>query len=204
MLNNLNDRYYSGITCISRQIACNFIALKKSLMRALIRGIAFLFFLFAALAGFSQENKNKFGYVDVAAVMQNLPAYKDAQKKLQGYVSQLQQQLAAMRKEDSIKVMAYQNDEPTLVSPFKEIRQQEITDLEGRIEQLQGSSEEQINQKQVELLKPLEETIQSAIKSVADENKYTYVFNSSMGSALLYSPPGDDLSELVKTKLNAK
>jgi len=173
-------------------------------MRALIRGIAFLFFLFAALAGFSQENKNKFGYVDVAAVMQNLPAYKDAQKKLQGYVSQLQQQLAAMRKEDSIKVMAYQNDEPTLVSPFKEIRQQEITDLEGRIEQLQGSSEEQINQKQVELLKPLEETIQSAIKSVADENKYTYVFNSSMGSALLYSPPGDDLSELVKTKLNAK
>jgi hypothetical protein len=44
----------------------------------------------------------------------------------------------------------------------------------------------------------------ATIKAVADEKGYTYVFNSSIGSMLLYSPPSDDLSDLVKTKLGVK
>jgi outer membrane protein len=123
-------------------------------MNASLRAGALLLFSLATLTCYSQDNKKKLGYVDISTVLQGMPAYKDAQKKIQGYIAQMQQQLTAMQKEDSTKTIAYQKDEPTLASPIKEIRQQEIVDLEDRIQKLQESSQDQIGQKQTELLKP--------------------------------------------------
>ena len=76
----------------------------------------------------------------------------------------------------------------------------ELVDLEKRMQKLEVSSEEQLVQKQTELLKPIEEQIMGAIKSVSSENGFTYVFDTSSGMLLNY-PESDNILPLLKKKL---
>ena len=54
------------------------------------------------------------------------------------------------------------------------------------------------------LLKPLLDRAEAAIKTVAKENGYSYIFDSSKGGAVLYSPESEDVLPLVKAKLGIK
>ncbi len=158
----------------------------------------------AAIPAQAQESKVKLGHVNITKVLETMPGYKAAEKKLQDFAAQMQETLGNMEKEYTKKVQDYYDKEKDMLPAIKEVKAKEITDLETRIVKLQGSSDDQLMQKQVELLKPLEEQVMGAIKAVAEEKGFNYVFDSSTGSNLLYSPPSDDITELVKGKMDVK
>ena len=149
----------------------------------------------------AQAQTLKLGHVNITKVLESMPGYQAAEKKLQEFAVQLQETVAKMEKEYGQKVQDYYDQEKDMLPAIKEIKQKEITDLESRIVKLQGSSEEQLGQKQVELLKPLEEQVMTAIKGVAVDKGFSYIFDASVGSNLLYYPPADDVTDLVKAKL---
>lgn len=166
----------------------------------IILNVLTVFFL-SVMALPAQAQAPKLGHVNITKVLEAMPGYKAAEKKLQDFAKQLQETLAKMEQEYSQKVQDYYEQEKDMLPAIKEVKQKEITDLETRIVKLQGSSEDQLAQKQVELLKPLEEQVMTAIKGVATEKGFSYIFDASMGSSLLYSPPADDVTDLVKAKL---
>ena len=139
--------------------------------------------------------------MNITKVLEGMPGYQAAEKKLQEFASQLQETMMNMQKEYEKKVSEYYESEKDMLPAIKEVKAKEITDLETRITKLQASSENQLQQKQVELLKPLEEQVMGAIKAVATDKGYAYVFDSSLGSGLLYSPPTDDITDQVKSKV---
>lgn len=173
-------------------------------MKTILKTALVLTFAFISQFSNAQSTKPKLGYVDISVVIQSLPAYQDAQKKLQGYVNQLQAVMDTMQNEYQQKLAAYQQDEANLEGPVKETRQQEIIDLQNRIQKLQDSSSDQINQKQMELLQPLEDKVMAAINSVAKQKGYTYIFDSTKGSGLLYGPPSDNVTDFVKAELGVQ
>ena len=81
-----------------------------------------------------------------------------------------------------------------------EARQKEILDLENRIAQFEQSSQQQFQEKYIELLKPIQEKALNAINDVAEKEKYTYIFDISKGNILFYEN-GDNILPLVKKKL---
>ncbi|GIV33537.1 MAG: hypothetical protein KatS3mg031_1072 [Chitinophagales bacterium] len=143
----------------------------------------------------------KLAHVNITNVLEAMPGYKAAEKKLQEFAKQLQETLINMEKEYTTKVQEYYEKEKEMLPAIKEVKAKEITDLETRMQKLQASSEDQMTQKQIELLKPLEEQVMGAIKAVATEKGIQYVFDSSVGSNLLYYPASDDITDLVKSKL---
>jgi outer membrane protein len=143
----------------------------------------------------------KLGHVNITKVLEGMEGYKAAEKKLQEFATQLQETMVNMQKEYEKKVQEYYETEKDMLPAIKEVKAKEITDLETRITKLQASSDEQMSQKQVELLKPLEEQVMNAIKGVAADKGFTYVFDSSVGSNLLHYPASDDITDLVKGKL---
>lgn len=149
----------------------------------------------------AQAQSPKLGYVHITKVLEVMPGYQAAEKKLQDFAKQLQETLGKMEQEYQQKISDFSEQEKDMLPAIKEVKLKEISDLETRIVKLQGSSEEQLSQKQVELLKPLEEQVMTAIKSIAAEKGFSYVFDASVGSNLLYYPPSDDITNLVKTKL---
>ncbi len=164
--------------------------------------IAILAVLFVMALPTTLSAQNKFGHINAQELLVALPSYKTAETQLQAFAKKLQDAYMKMQ-EDYNKLYAefekMQNDKATL-KPLLEAKYAEIADLEKRMQKIEQSSEQQLVEKQAELLKPLEDQIMTAIKAVAKEGGYTYIFDSSAG-ILLYSPDGDNVMPLVKKKL---
>lgn len=142
----------------------------------------------------------KFGYVDSNELMLGMPERKKAEADLQAYAQQLQQQLQTMSAEFEAKVSEYQQKETSYTEVIKKTKLKEITDLESRIKEFQMTAQDDLKDKEEELLKPMVEKIKKTIADFAKENKYSYIFDSAAGT-LLYMPETDNLGPQIKKKL---
>ena len=87
------------------------------------------------------------------------------------------------------------------ISPIQlEQEAAKLKEEETKIAQFEQSSQEKIMTKSQELLAPIQDKINNAIKNVADEQGYDYIFDASMGM-VLYAAPETDVSSAVKAKL---
>ena len=81
------------------------------------------------------------------------------------------------------------------------IKEDELTNMYQRIQDFSQSAEQDLQAKQMELLKPFQEKILEAIKEVGKEFNFTYIFDTSM---LTYYEQGEDIAAKVKQKLGIK
>lgn len=148
------------------------------------------------------QTANKFGHVNIQELLTVMPGYKAAETKLQAFAKQLQDAYTTMQTEYQKKYgeLETMQNSPDANKVLIENKIAELVDLEKRMQKLEVSSEEQLVQKQAELLKPIEEQIMTAIKSVSSENGFTYVFDTSSGVLLNY-PESDNILPLLKKKL---
>jgi outer membrane protein len=72
-----------------------------------------------------------------------------------------------------------------------------LQDLQTEDQRIQ----QQLQQRQQELITPINRKAFDAIQSVAKENGYNYIFEKG---AMLVAPPADDVLPLVAKKLNVK
>lgn len=142
----------------------------------------------------------KFGHINSAELVQLMPGVKDADAKLQAYYKLLEDQLKNMNTEYQTKAQEYQSKQALMADPIKEVKEKELADLEQRIVSFQQSAQEKVASKKEELYNPILKKAETAIKDVAKENGYSYVFDTSMG-AVLFAQDSDNIMSLVKKKL---
>ncbi|MCB0700126.1 MAG: OmpH family outer membrane protein [Chitinophagales bacterium] len=147
--------------------------------------------------------QTKFGHINSAELLQAMPDVAKAETDIQAYAKQYQDQLQGMGKEYEKKVQEYQAQEKTMTDAMKEVKVKEIKDLEARIESTNQNAQEKVEKKRQDLLKPILDKADGAIKAVATEKGYDYIFDSSTG-ALLHAKPSDDIMPFVKAKLGIK
>jgi outer membrane protein len=98
------------------------------------------------------------------------------------------------------KLADAQAKEPTMTNTEREVAARELGELEQRIQQAQAKAQEDLSAQEEELLKPMVEQTNTAIKTVAEENGFTYVLDTSAGFVLYYDR-GEDLLAKVKSKM---
>jgi outer membrane protein len=78
-------------------------------------------------------------------------------------------------------------------------KEEELQNLRTSIDKFQREADQSIQRKQMELLEPVYDKIEKAIRSVATANNYTHIFSDGMGavSILLYASEDDDVTNLV-------
>jgi outer membrane protein len=81
------------------------------------------------------------------------------------------------------------------------LRRKGVGDLLVKLQGWQQQAQQLGQQKNQELLAPIQKKALDAIQTVAKENGYAYVISKDQ---LLVSPPADDLLPLVKKKLGLK
>lgn len=145
----------------------------------------------------------KLGYISSTELLSIMPEVTKADTELKAYAKTYEDQLTAMGKEFQTKVGDYQNKQKTMTEAMREVTEKELTQLQERIESTQQSAQEKIAKKKEELYRPILERADKAIKDVAVEKGYDYVFDASAGS-LLYAKDADNLLNLVKAKLGIK
>lgn len=145
----------------------------------------------------------KIGYTDVQYVLAQMPESKQIESELKTYNSQLEAQLKSKYAEYQTKGEAYQKGEATMTDVVKADKQKELQGLQQSIQEFQQSAQQSLQQKQQTLLKPALDKLQKNIDLVAEENGFTYVFNSDGGGSplLLHAPKDGDISDLVLKKM---
>ena len=142
----------------------------------------------------------KFGHLNAQELISIMPERDKAIEQLQDYAKGLESQLMSMQSEYQSMIEDYQNNEASYDDLTKQDKIAEIQGLEQRLTTFQQSAQTSLQNKEIELLRPIEEKAQNAIKIVAEKGKYTYILDSSSG-ILLYSKESEDILEKVKKEL---
>ncbi|MCR5550632.1 MAG: OmpH family outer membrane protein [Bacteroidales bacterium] len=153
--------------------------------------------LFVTVAGYSQ--KAKFGHVDYADLMKDIPGIDTAQTVLMAYQKELEETGQQMVNEFKEKQAAYmQLANSGASAAILKVKEDEMMKLYERIQEFASISEEDLQKKQLELLKPFQEKLLAAIKKVAEAGHYTYIFDVT---TLAFHGESDNLTEEVKKEL---
>ena len=166
-------------------------------------GIATLTIL-VATAGYSQSLK--FGHINSDELIQALPEFDSANVKLESLRQELVNALELMQVELNNKSDAYQKESKNLTDIVRQTKEQELFDLNRRIQDFQTNAQEQLQNKQVELFQPIYAKVDKAIKDIGKENGFVYIFTVGQGSSLLYfdETKSTNIMSLAKTKLGIK
>ena len=168
-------------------------------MKKVIRmGVLALGMLFMVTAVHAQ----KYGYVNSAAILAELPQVKQMRSNLESYGSVLQKKGQQLLTDYQTKEQeAIQKQEAGQLSPLEQ--QTILEELQNKQQEIMAFEQEmqqKMLEKEQELLQPILDQVTDAINSVAKENGYTFVFDASSG-AILYADETSDLTEKVKAKL---
>lgn len=132
-----------------------------------------------------------------------MPESDSARKVGQAHYQMLESEVESMQKEIQQKEQDYQAHETTYTPLVKNAKQQEIQDMGQRIQSFQTSAQSDLQRFNDSITKPIIDRAKKAIKAVAGEHHYTYVFDTSSG-VVIYSEPSDDIYALVADKLGIK
>lgn len=148
----------------------------------------------------SAQTQMKAAHVSLDEVVQLLPEYKRASQDLAQFDSALQinyaETMQELNRQDSIMRVDSLKWSAAQKTAKRENMRKLVTDLQG----FEQSYQQQMQQKQEELLTPVYQKANQLIKDVAAANGYTHVFRKEM---LLVSPDTDDLISKVKSKLGS-
>lgn len=172
----------------------------KNLVKAAVVAIGLL-------AGSTVNAQQKFAHINSAELLQSMPEMKTADASFQTYAKAKQTALEQMDAERQKKIAVYQDKAKTLSEANKDaigkeltVLQNEIGEMEKRITSSQEKAQEEVQTKRSEIYQPVFKKAEDAVKVVAKEKGYAYVFDISQ-PGVVYFDGGDDLIASVRAKL---
>ena len=163
----------------------------------------FIIFVGVLACTFSSFAQDKFGYLNYGEIIQVMPEYIDAQKQVDTKTTEHETKLNTLRDELNKKFAAYQQERNTLTEELRDMREEEINNLNQRIQNYVEVARQEIQKLQAQLLQPIQEKFTKAINAVGNENGFTSIIDSN--SVLYFSPTKMvDVSSLLKAKLGIK
>ncbi len=144
----------------------------------------------------------KFGHVNTQELFSQMPEVNQVKLKMDTIQNQYEMQLASMNEEFQKKMQDYQSQESTMADAVKQIRQQELQEMNQRIQLFYQTAEQDIQRKQQELLAPVHEKMTKAIKAVGDREGYTYIFDSA--AMVHIGADAVDVTPSIKKELGIK
>jgi outer membrane protein len=168
-------------------------------MKKYIKIVLITALLLSAANVFAQNYK--FGHINTTELFALMPERDSAQQILQNFAKELESQAEIMRVELNNKYNEYINEQENLTELIKQTKEQEINDLDQRIRGFETTAQQEITKKESELFQPIYEKANNAIKEVAKENKFTYVFDLAARSIIYFSEDSENVLPLVIKKL---
>lgn len=156
-----------------------------------------LLFMLLPLGVFAQEVK--IAFVNTQEVFMAMPEVSEMEKQMADLNEKYKGELKQMQDEYQKKYSDFVAQQDSLTENIKLRRMQEIQDIQGRMDNFMQVAQQDVQKKQQELLMPIQEKLQKAIKDVGTEKGYTYIIDPA---ALLFTGSNAiDATLFVRTKL---
>jgi outer membrane protein len=144
----------------------------------------------------------KMGYVDTDYILGKIPEYKAAQAEIDKTSADWQKEIEVKYGEIDKLYKIYQAESVLLTDDMRKKRENEIINKEKEVKELQKARfgvDGELFKKRMELVKPIQDKVYSAVKLVAEKSGLAFIFDKAGQVALLYSNSKYDKSEDVLT-----
>lgn len=161
--------------------------------------------LFLTIENTFSQKSTRIGYIDMKTILGNIDEYKIAQKLIDERIKSWQKEIELKK----LQLKKYQDElnlEKVLLTPeLIEDRNDEISDFAKSIVSLQerrfGLNGDLVKQR-LRLIKPIQDQVLTAVREIAVERKYDFIFDRSSELIMLYSVKNYDISDLVLRKIS--
>ncbi|MBS0010124.1 MAG: OmpH family outer membrane protein [Bacteroidales bacterium] len=144
----------------------------------------------------------KFGHIDSDELFALMPERDTIITQMEELRTELQNTLEIMQVEYNNKLNDYTNEVDKLSDLVRQTKEEELMGLQQRITNFQRNADQQLQQRQMQLMQPVIQKAQKAIRDVAEENDFTYVFDLSQGPIIYFDEEkSENIIEKVKTRL---
>ena len=150
----------------------------------------------------------KFGRVDLAAVVTNMAEFKEAQANLEAYGRDLQDQLEQIQVEFNKLYADYEKNVSTYSDSVRQLKERELTELQQRFQDFQQIAQQDMQKKEAEIMTPIYDKANEAVKKIAQAGGYVAIFSTTQdqpaAAGLAYFDPAQlvDITPAVKAELN--
>lgn len=163
-----------------------------------------VFIAIALLLGVSQfANAQKVAHINMQQLIENHPDMLNANKQLEKMAETYDKDYKLMVTEFNNKKDKYIAEEATVTEAVNQERAIELQNMQKSINDFGMDARKKLEEKEIELKKPIGEKVTASIQKVARAKGYEFVFDSSVGSGILLAD-GPDLLNDVKKDLNIK
>jgi outer membrane protein len=161
-------------------------------------------FLFLFIIGFASVSQAQIAFVDSKFILNKIPDYQDSIAKLNNLSALWQKEIDDKQAVLDKMYKDFEKDEAMLSDELKKKRSDQIFNHEKELRDLQRSRfgyEGDLFKKKQELVKPIEDRVNIAIKSTASRLSYTIVLDKSEGNTVMFSKSTLDITEEVEKEL---
>ena len=161
----------------------------------------------ALMVSATAVSAQKFGRVDLAAIVTNMTEYKEATANLEAYGRDLQDQLEQIQVEFNKLYADYEKNVATYSDTVRQLKERELTELQQRFQDFQQLAQQDIAKKEAELMNPIYEKANEAVKQVSSAGGYIAIFSTTSdqpaSAGLAYFDPAQltDITTDVKAIL---
>ena len=133
------------------------------------------------------QDQLKTGHVNIVEIVSALPESDSAQLLLEKDSKELELMLENMQVELNNLVNDIEINLESYSALIKKTKESEILEMRDKIYNFQQNAQQQLQQRNYELLQPIYEKIQKAINEVATLEGFTYILDISKGSVVFTS-----------------
>jgi outer membrane protein len=166
-----------------------------------------LFIFTALLLSLAFVQAQRYGIVDTKYILDKIPDYKEAQKKLEQFSGQWQKEIDDRQVSLDKMYKDFEAEQVMLSDELKKRREDELFVREKEVRDLQRKRfgfEGDLFKKRQELVKPIQDKVYNAIQKIAVNRQFDFILDKSEGITVIFADPKLDRSEDVLKELGVK
>jgi outer membrane protein len=153
------------------------------------------------------SNAQRYAVIDSKYILDKLPEYKEAQKLLDQFSEQWQQEVDQKQALMDKMYKDYDAEQVMLSDVLKKKREDELYNKEKELRDLQKKRfgfEGDLFKKRQELIKPIQDRVYNAVQKLAVEKQYDFILDKSEGITVIFADPKLDKSADIIRNLGVK
>lgn len=153
----------------------------------------------------SAQKYQRIAYIDMEYILENVPAYTEAQNSLNTKVDTWRSKLDKEARTIEVLKTDLANEKAILTKDLIEEREEDIVvkqEALRKLESLYFGPNGDMYQLRKQLVQPVQDQVYNAIQNIASRKKYDFVFDKSGDLVMLFSNKKHDISDLVLKAIN--
>ena len=164
-----------------------------------------LFSFFLISLNLIAQKPQRFGYIDMEYILENIPEYAEAENKINAKAANWQSNIEKEQSEiDDLKANL-RNERVLLTKELIEEGEEEIKIKEIDLKKLKATyfgTNGDLFFLRKQLVRPIQDLVYNAVQDIAVKRKYDFILDKSTALTMLYTNKQYDISDLVITNIS--